>query len=109
MKLYQYYDAPLEVHGLPFYAKNHRLERLTDADAAALRAENPESGVLILHRRTPGARVCFQTDAPQFTVRMELEKITPDVGMSIFACQSVTVLIGPHQSPRLAGLVNPRN
>lgn len=109
MKLYQYYDAPLEVHGLPFYAENHRLERLTDADAAALRAENPESGVLILHRRTPGARVCFQTDAPQFTVRMELEKITPDVGMSIFACQSVTVLIGPHQSPRFAGLVNPPN
>lgn len=107
MKCYTYTDAPLEVHGLPFFSENHRLERLTDRDVAALRAENPKSGVLNLYRRTPGARVCFRTDATRFTVRMELEKMSPDIGMSIFACQAVTVLIGSHRSARFAGLVYP--
>lgn len=109
MKTYSYTDAPLEVHGVPFFAENHRLDRMTDADLDALRAENPESGIFSgeLNHRTPGARICFRTDAPQFTVRMELEKNSPDVGMSIFACQAINVMIGPHTAARFAGLVNP--
>ena len=109
MKTYSYTDAPLEVHGVPFFAENHRLDRMTDADLDALRAENPESGIFSgeLNHRTPGARICFCTDAPQFTVRMELEKNSPDVGMSIFACEAINVMIGPHTAARFAGLVNP--
>lgn len=107
MKTYKYTDAPLEVHGLPFFGENHLLRRLPERAVEQLKAENPDSGVLSLHKRCPGARICFRTNAKRFTVRMELETISPDVGMSIFACQAINVMIGPHKTARFAGLVNP--
>ena len=107
MKTYRYCDAPLEVHGLPFYGVNGLLERLPRDVIENLKAENPTSGVIGLQKRTPGARVCFRTNSTKFTVRMELASITPDVGMSIFACQAINVMIGPHKTARFAGLVNP--
>lgn len=109
MKLYKYNDAPLEVHGLPFYEKNQLFQRLPAETIEKLKAENPTSGVLKLQQRCPGARICFRTNAKQFTVRLELATISPDVGMSIFACQSINVMIGPHTNARFAGLVNPPN
>ncbi len=107
MKSYRHSDAPLEVHGLPFYNQNGLLERVPHDVLKNLKAENPESGVIGLSKRTPGARICFRTNSKKFSVRMELGSITPDVGMSIFACQAINVMIGPHTSARFAGLVNP--
>lgn len=107
MKTYRHSDAPLEVHGLPFYGCNGLLERVPHDVLKELKSENPDSGVIRLSKRTPGARICFRTNSKKFTVRMELASITPDVGMSIFACQAVNVMIGPHTSARFAGLVNP--
>ena len=72
MKTYRYSDAPLEVHGLPFYPVNGLLERLPHDVIENLRAENPTSGVINLSKRTPGARICFRTNSKRFTVRMEL-------------------------------------
>ena len=101
MKTYKYGDLPLEVHGLPFYHDNGLLERVP----AEYREKLPS--LSFLGRRCPGARVCFRTNSPKFTVRFTLETLTPDVGMSIFACQSVNVLIGERRTARFAGLVNP--
>lgn len=109
MKTYRYSDAPLEVHGLPFYPMNGLLERLPYDVIENLRAENPTSGVINLSKRTPGARICFRTNSKKFTVRMELAAMNADVGMSIFACQAINVLIGPHKTARFAGLVYPPN
>ena len=107
MKIYKYNHAPLEIHGLPFYENNQLLQRLPAETIEKLKIENPTSSVLDLQKRCPGARICFRTNAKQFTVRLELAKISPDVGMSIFACQSINVMIGPHTNARFAGLVNP--
>ena len=101
MIAYHYYDAPIEVHGLPFYHENGILERVPEE----VRKELPRLGHL--GRRCPGARLCFRTDSPSFTVKMTLETMTVDVGMSIFACQSANVLIGERKTARFAGLVNP--
>ena len=109
MKRYTYLDKPLEVHGLPFFAENHRLERLDDKTVEKLKAENPDSGVLGLTKRTPGARVCFRTNSKKLTVHMELGSFSPDVGMSIFGCQAVNVMVGDRESAYFAGLVNPPN
>ena len=68
MKIYKYNHAPLEVHGLPFYEKNQLLQRLPAETIEKLKAENPTSGVLELQKRCPGARICFRTNAKQFTV-----------------------------------------
>lgn len=101
MKTYKYTDAPLEVHGLPFFEQNHILERVP----AEYREKLPN--LAFLGRRCPGARVCFRTDSPRFTVKIRMQSMTPDVGMSIFACQAVNVLIGERATARFAGLVNP--
>lgn len=103
MKTYGMGDEPLHIFGLPFYYENGRLERLPDW----LRAELPKLD--FLGRRTAGARVCFRTDATTFTVRMVLETLTPDLGMSLFAGRSAAVLIGDRKSFRFAGLAAPRD
>lgn len=89
------------MHGLPFYSQNGLLERVP----AEVRAKLPS--LEFLGRRCPGARICFRTNATEFTVKLELETLSPDVGMSIFACQAINVLIGDRPSARFAGLVNP--
>ncbi|MCI8388421.1 MAG: hypothetical protein HFE63_08175 [Clostridiales bacterium] len=101
MKAYKYSDSPLEVHGLPFYEQNHLLERIP----AEYREKLPS--LEFLGRRCPGMRVCFRTNSTKFTIKLSLETLSPDIGMSIFACQSVNVLIGKRSDARFAGLVFP--
>lgn len=60
-----------------------------------------------LGKRCPGARVAFNTNSRKVTVHIDFEKISADVGMSIFACQSANVYIGSRQTAPLAGLVVP--
>ncbi len=101
MKNYSYRDKPIEVHGLPFYSQNGILERVP----AEIRDQVPSLN--FLGRRCPGSRLCFRTDSPKFTVKMTLETLSPDIGMSLYACQSANVMIGNRQSARFAGLVTP--
>ena len=103
MKTYSCFDEPLQVSGVPFFEKNKRLERVP--------AELSEKIKLlgILAKRCPGARVAFRTDAQSFTVKVTLKTLNVDVGMSIYDCQSVSVMIGDRQNARFAGLVNPPN
>ncbi len=101
MKTYRYCDAPLELHGLPFYAENGLLERVP-ADV-----REKVKSLAFLGRRCPGARVCFRTDAKKFRVSMELATLSPDIGMALFACQSANIMIGERKNARFAGLVTP--
>jgi HSP20 family molecular chaperone IbpA len=103
MKIYKYSDAPIEVHGLPFFHENGILERVP----AEVREAVPS--LKFLGRRCPGARLCFRTAAKKFKVRMTLETLSPDIGMSLFACQSANILIGDRPTARFAGLVTPPN
>ena len=103
MKIYKYSDAPIEVLGLPFFRENGILERVP----AEVREAVPS--LKFLGRRCPGARLCFRTAATTFKVRMTLETLSPDIGMSLFACQSANILIGDRPTARFAGLVTPPN
>ncbi len=102
MKTYRYTDAPLEVHGLPFFAENGKLERLPEE----VREKVPS--LAFLGRRSAGARICFRTDSPRFTVKMELETNTPDLAMGLFCAQSAHVMVGDRKNPTYAGLVGPK-
>ncbi len=101
MKKYTCFDAPLKVFGVPFFEENKRFERLP----AALREQL--DNIDFAGRRCPGARVCFRTDAKEFTVRVSLETLKPDMGMSVYAAQSVSVMVGERQNAVFAGLVSP--
>lgn len=101
MKTYTCFDEPLKVFGVPFFEEKKVLERVPED----VREKVPS--LLFLGRRCPGARVGFCTDAEEFTVRVSLETLSPDIGMSLFACQSINVMIGKRQEAAFAGLVFP--
>ncbi len=103
MKTYKYCDAPIEVHGLPFWNETHKLERIPDSDIGKF----PKLG--FLGKRCAGARIKFRTNSPSFKIKMELKTLKPDVGMSIFACQSIVVMLGSGQNDYFYGLLSPNS
>ena len=102
MKL-TYKDKPIRVFGVPNIEKSGIFERLPKD----LREKLPS--LEFLGRRTPGARIGFRTDAPSFTVRISLETLSPDIGLSIYSCQSASVYLGERKKSMFLGLVNPPN
>ena len=103
MKTYKYNEKPLEIHGIPHFEKHGKLERIPEN----VREKVPS---LSFHgRRTPGARLCFKTNSPKFTVKIEYETMNFDHGMSMKAAQSANILIGERKNARFAGLVSPKN
>lgn len=88
MREYSFHTAPFEIHGVPFFEKTHRMERVP----LALREKLPL--LETLGRRCPGARLRFRTDSAHLKFAIQFESVSPDVGMSIFACQSANVYDG---------------
>lgn len=101
MKTYSYKDSPLEVHGVPFFEKNGKLERLPEEVRKAVPTLD------FMGRRCPGARICFRTNSTKIIVTMELETLHWDSGMPMISAQSITVMIGERKNARFAGLVRP--
>ena len=101
MKKYTCHDAPIKVFGVPFFDQKKKFERLPDELRAKLK------NLEFLGRRCPGARIGFCTDAEEFTVKIYLKTMSVDIGMSIYACQSVSVMVGDRQNSTFAALINP--
>ena len=101
MKVYNAKDKPIKVFGIPFFEEKKVFERIPKQ----LREEI--SNLEFLGRRCPGARVCFRTDATEFTVKITFKTLSFDIGMSIYACQSASVMVGNRQNSVFLGLVNP--
>lgn len=102
MKTINCKEAPLKVFGIPFFEEKQLFRRLPDELCELLTFS-------VCGRRCPGARIGFRTNAASFTVKVALKTLGVDPGMSIFACQSVAVMIGERNDPVFAGLVNPPN
>ena len=103
MKIYSYKDKPIEVHGVPFFEKTGKLERLPESVRKAVPSLED------LGRRCPGARLCFRTNSPKIVLKMTLGTLNWDIGMSIYDCQAANVMIGERQHARFAGLLHPEN
>ena len=101
MKTYHCDEGPVRLFGIPFFSQSRRFERVP----LALRKELPR--LEFLGRRCPGARIGFRTDAASFTVKMTLKTLSTDIGMSLFSCQAINVMVGERQSARFIGLLNP--
>lgn len=102
MKKYSVFDEPIRIFGLPEAYKLKKLTRLPDELIEKL-PENYEH----FGRRCHGARFGFKTNSKTITVRAEYETLTPDIGMSIFACQSFEVFVGDRSRAKYLGVVNP--
>ena len=101
MKKYSCYDKPIKVFGVPFFDKKKKFERLPEELRAKL------NHLDFLGKRCPGARIGFRTNAAEFTVKIYLKTLSVDIGMSIYACQSVSVMVGDRQNSVFAALINP--
>lgn len=103
MKMYSCKDKPLKVFGVPFFEQNKKIERLPEEIIEKFK------NLEVLGKRCPGARVGFRTDAEEFTVKVVLNTLKPDIGMAIYSCQSANVMIGERTNSKFIGLVNPPN
>lgn len=104
MKIYSYKDAPLTVFGVPFFEENKNFHRLPPALRQALGGDMERLGT-----RCPGARIGFRTNASEFSVKLTFSRLSLDIGMSLFAGQSINVMVGERETARLIGLVDPPN
>lgn len=103
MKIYHYLDEPLRVFGAPCLEQTGKLQRLPEALMQKLK------NLELFGKRCPGARLCFRTNSSELRVKITLETLSVDIGMSIFSCQSAAVLIGERSNAHFAGLVFPPN
>lgn len=103
MKIYSYKDKPIKVFGVVDFEKKGKLQRLPDEVIEKIPRLSKQGS------RAPGARICFRTDAPEIKIKMTLETLVVDVGMSIFSCQSAAVYAGERQKSRFLGLVHPKD
>ena len=104
MKNYSCKEAPFVVFGVPFFYEKMNILRVP-----AERREQLGGSMERLGRRCPGSRIGFRTDAAEYTVKMELKTLSVDIGMSLFSCQSINVMVGERKTSRLVGLVDPPN
>lgn len=101
--IYNYTEKPLKIFGVPEFEKTKKLQRLSNA----VMQEVPS--LAGLGRRCPGARLCFRTDSPFFTVKIEFETLYVDPGMSLYSAQSAFVFIGERTHSQYVGCVFPPN
>ena len=106
MKTYDFRTPPFKLFGVPNWDGSREMERVPASVVSQLDcAEQMQS----LARRCPGARLCFRTDSTYVEFHIKLESISPDIGMSIYSCQSGNMFVGERPTARYAGLVNPAN
>ncbi len=98
---YDIKDAPLSVHGAPFWEEEKTLRRLPEK----LMEELPN--LSFFGRRCPGARVRFKTNSKNIRIRFELEKAEHDAGMSLFACLAANILVGDGKYGDFMGMICP--
>ena len=103
MKEYTYKEKPIRVFGIASFDKHKSLSRLPDEVIKEI------PSLEFLGRRPTGARIGFRTDSKKFTVKIELETLSVDIGMSIYACQSAFVYVGEKTKSKFLGIVNPPN
>ncbi|MBR2460760.1 MAG: hypothetical protein IKB34_05990 [Clostridia bacterium] len=101
MKTYSHSDYPIRIFGLAEYSRHGVLRRLPDIVLKAV----PKLD--FLGRRPPGARLCFRTDAAEFTLRIVFKTLSVDIGMSLYNCQSAFVFAGERVNSRFLGLAHP--
>ena len=103
MKEFTYKDSPIKVFGIPHYEKRKTLKRLPDELIEKI------PSLEFLGRRPMGARLGFRTNSKSFTLKIEFETLSVDIGMSIYACQSAYVFVGERPSSKYLGLLATNN
>lgn len=101
MKRYTHTDLPLKVFGVPFFDEKKTFQRLPLELCSKLSMPD------FLGLRCPGARIGFRSNASEFAVKVTLKTLSVDVGMSLYSCQAIHVMVGERSNSYLAGHMFP--
>lgn len=104
MKELHFFDFPIKVFGAPFFNTDHTLSRLPNE-----LSDKINKSAMKLSERCPGARIGFRTNAKKFMIKVSLKTLSVDIGLSIYQCQSLMVLIGDRSNPVYGGNVFPKD
>ena len=103
MRSYSINEKPIKVYGIPFFDETKKLVRVPDEVIEKVPS-------LDFHgRRVPGGRVCFRTDSENIVIKVKLNTLHVDIGMSLYASQSVNVYVGDRPTSRFLGVACPRD
>ena len=94
--------CPLKVSGLPPFYEGEGFSKCHRSILEAI------PRIAWLGHRSCGGRVRFRARTDHFVLRMTLEHVGVDVGMSIFAASSANVYAGTGPQSRFVGLLGPR-
>ena len=103
MKSYSIFEKPIKVFGIPNFERDKKLTRLPDDVIEKIPSLD------FLGRRCPGGRVGFRTNSKIIGVRAKFKTLSPDIGMSIYSCQSFHAYEGSKQNSKFLGLMPPYN
>ncbi len=103
MKTYSYQSPEIKIFGIVGFDQTKCLHRLLDD------VMDQVPSLKFLGKRPHGARMGFRTSATEFKLIIDFETLTPDVGMSIYSCQSALIYAGDRQQPRYLGMCRPVN
>lgn len=103
MKSYSIFEKPIKVFGIPNFEKNKKLTRLPDDVIEKIPTLD------FLGRRCPGGRIGFKTNSSAVGIRAKFKTLSPDIGMSIYSCQSFHAYVGSKQNSKFIGLMPPYN
>lgn len=103
MKEYNFNECDCKIYGIPNFEKTHKFRRLTD-DIVKIypHLKDPDN-------RPVGARLRFRTDSPVFSIRMELENVYTDRGMSFYQANVANVFEGIFPDSKYLGIVSAPN
>ncbi|MBR7132685.1 MAG: hypothetical protein IKD04_04050 [Clostridia bacterium] len=99
---YTMFDKPIRVYGIYNFDKTHKNQRLTPELRKELDLE-------YLGRRTPGARIAFRTNSEKVRITVRLASLSPDIGISIYGCQSAKVYVGKGNKACYRLLISPKS
>jgi hypothetical protein len=104
MKTYSLTDYPIKVFGIPYFEKTGILERLP----ASVRQSLWEKRMDFFGNRPTGARVCFRTNAEEFTLKMVFKTLKFDIALGLYCCQSAEIFVGKdRKSSKFLSLFGP--
>ena len=100
MKEYNFRNCPCRIYGIPNFDRTSVFRRLND-NLLKLFPHLEEAD-----KRPTGARIRFRTDSEHFSIRVKLDRVYPDRGMSYYQANVGNVFLGKGSSSKYIGIVS---
>lgn len=100
MKTYNFKDCGCKLFGVPFYEERKELRRLNDEIV------NKYPHLEACDKRICGARLRFRTDSTKIKIRVELDSIYPDRGMSFYQANVCNAFMGIYPDDKYLGIIS---